>query len=491
MYVVRWFTLLRFIGIIQNRRSDRSIKELDSKLNMRDDSGMSNIEMIMAERTNAEQKDAAVELRNSILTAYANGERNFSQRNLCGIDLNGCDLSGADLSGCALNGAQLQGAILRGVNLTRADLTEANLSRADLTGSDLSWGKLSHAEMVGAKLNQVHARAANFSNVLMIRARLNDADCLGANFYGVNATAAQLDSANLECADLTRAAMMNASLCGANCSWANLSDARLNWANLSWSLLEATDLEFANLTGVNLRAANLSFANLHDAILTGADLYFANLSGACLNAEHVQAARVSSVRLTSQTYSRSGWSRELLREWQQKGAVILDFSALSKDVQNYIREGDCNLRIYFSIPITFESQLAVETLMAYQKEQTANLRILSISNEDYGGYMAFYSTKPADVEAFISALHHRIWQDDPNGFVERYMGSQKSPRVHQFDIIQQLNELSAHILQIQALVPISDDDLTKKLQARLCKDSYVPDKAQISWSHVSLPKVER
>ena len=46
-------------------------------------------------------------------------------------------------------------------------------------------------------------------------------------------------------------------------------------------------------------------------------------------------------------------------------------------------------------------------------------------------------------------------------------------------------------MQIQALVPISDDDLTKKLQARLSKDMFVPDKAEISWSHVSLPKVER
>ena len=430
-------------------------------------------------------------MRSELLSAYARGERDFSKRNLVGIDLSNCDLSGSDFSGCLLSGAKFGGSNLRKVNLSRADLTEANLSRADLTDSDLSWCKLSHAEMVGAHMNHVHARGANFSNVLMIRARLNDADCLGANFSGVNATAAQLDSANLECAVLTRAVMMNASLCGANCSWANLSDTRLNWANMSWCLLEATDLEFANLTGVNLRAANLSFANLRDAILTGADLYFANLSGAYLDAEHVQAARISSARLTSQTFTRSGWSRELLREWQQKGAVILDFSALSHDVQDFIREGECNLRMYFSIPVTFESQLAIETLIAYLGERASELRVLSISSEDYGGYVAFYSPQPPEVESFISAMHHRIWQDDQSGFVERYLSFNKTPRIPQFDIVQQLNELAAHIMQIQALVPISDDDLTKKLQARLSKDMFVPDKAEISWSHVSLPKVER
>ena len=88
-------------------------------------------------------------------------------------------------------------------------------------------------------------------------------------------------------------------------------------------------------------------------------------------------------------------------------------------------------------------------------------------------------------------MHHRIWQDDQSGFVERYLSFNKTPRIPQFDIVQQLNELAAHIMQIQALVPISDDDLTKKLQARLSKDMFVPDKAEISWSHVSLPKVER
>ena len=457
---------------------------------MRDSRGMGRFEMTVAERIEIKHASASEQMRGNLLSEYADGVRDFSQRNLAGVDLSGAVLSGADLSSCVLSGANLSGANLSGADLTRADLTGANLSHADLSGSDLSWCRLSNAELVGANLAKVHARAANFSNVLMIRARLNDSDCLGANFSGVNGTAAQFESANLECADLSGAALMNAVLCGANCSWANLTDARLNWANLSWSLLEATDLEFANMTGANLRAANLSFANLRDAILTGADLYFANLSGACLNADHVRAARVSSVRLTSQTFTRSGWSRELLREWQQRGAVILDFSALKKDVQDYIREGDCNLRMYFSIPIHFDSQLAIETLLAYITKRETGLRILSLSNEDYGGYIAFYSAEPSDVEGFIAAMHNRVWQRDLEGFkahIEKLrQSSSKGPNV---DVIQQLNELSAHIIQIQALVPISDDDLTKKLQARLSKDMYVPDKAQISWSQVALPIV--
>ena len=429
--------------------------------------------------------------RGEFLSRYGQGERNFAGWRLDGLDLGGTDLRGIDLSGASLVGTNLGGARLDGSDLTRSDLTHACLSRAILCDADLGWSKLSHAELVGTDFRRTKARAVNFTGALLLRARMNDADCLGAIMTGVNATAAQMESVNLECVDLSGSVLMNANLCGANLSWANLTDARMNWATLSWCLLEAADLENANLTGACLQAANLSFANLVGAVLTGADLYFANLSGALLPKEPIHAARISSARLTSQTYSRSLWPRALLREWQAKGAILLDFEAFPRDVQQYIREGECNLRVYFTIPVEKDYRTALEVLIFHIMHDETTLRILSIANEKGRGHVAFYSAAPEHIEAMISAIRERTWMHDGQALRQEFLDYQKRFHAPDLDIIRALNDLADHVCHIQALVPVTDEDKTAQLQARYTAQECGERRAQISWSSITLPKVGR
>ncbi len=429
--------------------------------------------------------------REEMLELYEKGERDFHDRQLDGIDLSGCSLQQINLSGSTLVGASLIGTNLNGSNLSRVDFSNSIMSRASLVECDFSWTKLSGVDLSGTDMHGSKARAAVFSNALMIRTKLNDADCLGAIMTNMNATAAQMESTNLECADLSGSSLMNANLCGANCSWANLSNARLNWAVLSWCLLEAADLENSNLTGANLQGANLSFSNLEEAIFTGADLYFANLSGALISRDQMPVARISSARLTSQTYIRSQWPKELLREWQRKGGIILDFEALPRDVQSYIREGDCNLRMYFNTPVSEQGRIALEVLIFHLLHNTNTLRILSVYNEKNKGQVAFYSPDIHDVELFISAMRGKIWQSDTNAIEKEFHNYQAASHVTDMDVIQALDDLSANIFHIQALVPVSEDDRTRVMQARLAPGDKAKKNAEITWSSVSLPKVTR
>lgn len=422
--------------------------------------------------------------RETLLAAYASGERDFHEWQLSGCDFTGCDLSGASFVDAHLNGARLNRC-----NLTRTDFSHAHMARASLSESELGWARFSHAELIGADLRRIKARAANFSNALLLRARMNEADCLGAMMQGINATAAQLESANLECADLTGASLVNANMSGANGSWANMADARLNWAIMSWCLLEAADLENANLTGAVLHSANLSFANLNDAILTGTDLYFATLSGARLPLE-LPSARITSSRLTSQTYSRSQWTRQTLKDWQQKGAILLDFESFPRDIQAYIREGDCSLRLYFTIPVEREERLALETFIHHLMHSDSKLRLLSISNEKGRGQVAFYAEDTAEVDNFVSAFRAHVWQNDPGAIEREFTDHQTPARRIDIDIIQILDDLASHVYHIQTLVPLKQEE-----QARHNNYPESPDNCEIqtgiSWTSVTMPKVCR
>lgn len=429
--------------------------------------------------------------RQGVITARQEGRKDFSGCCLDDQDLSGLDLAGCDFSGSSFSGANLSSAVLADANCSRADFSGAILSRANLSGSQLGQARLIASDLVGCDLRRASARAANLNNALLIRAKFNDADFLGANFSGANATAAQFESVNLECADFSGAALMNTTFCASTCSWTNFTNARLNWATLSWCLLEAADFENANITGANLQGANLSFANLKDVVLTGADLYFANLSGTCMPAGPLTSIRVSHASLTSQTYERSGWSRELLREWQRKGAVILDFEAFSRDVQLYIREGDCNLRIYFSKPVENNARIALEVLIWHLTHESNTLRILSVANDNTKGQVAFFSTKDADIELFISALREKTWLADRESMENDFKTYQNTSRVGNIDIIGTLNALSNAIYHIQAIVPALEDDKASKVHARLEPGECHNNKTQVSWSNITLPKVTR
>ena len=428
--------------------------------------------------------------RETLLEAYQKGERQFCNMDLSEMDLSGVDLSNSDFSGSILHKTNFSGSKLTGACFSKADLQHSTLSRAHLEESDLGWCNVSEADLVGADLHACHAQAALFSGALLIRANLCDADCLGCNFSGANAMAAQFQETNLECADFSGATLTNTDFRGCNASWANFSRTRLNWANFNWSQIEAANFEGANMTGVNLQAANLSFSNLIHTNLLSADAYYTIFSGSLLPSFPKDLANVSCARITYQTMNRSQWTKEMLRSWQNHGASIVDFEAFPTDVQNFIREGNCNLRVTFSLPIRDLEQQALEVLIEHLFGHQPDFHILSILHDNFISTVAFRSDSDAVTDTFVEALQKRVWLN-PNvaEAIDRVYQERMKTRKKDSKLMPKMNRilsnLSEHIAHVQALVNVSEDDRIKQLAERLEVEESVPTaKKQLTWSSV-------
>ncbi len=430
--------------------------------------------------------------REELIEAYARGERDFSELALNGIDLSGLDLSEINLSNSNLNGANLVGTNFSKANLTKADISGAAASRANFSDAEMGWCLCVGTDLIGADFRRVTAQGTNFTNALGIRAHFDEADCLGAIFTNMNAMAAQFTEANLECADMTQANLSNALMEGVNAPWCNFNEARLNWANLSWAQLEAASFEGANLTGACLRAANLSFANLSKSFLLSADAYFANLSGTMIAGGRTGIANVSSARITYQTFSRSEWTREDLREWQNRGASILDFEAFPKDVQDFIRQGRSNLHITFSTPVRVEEQSALESLIFLLFGDDPKFRILSVDHDQMTSTVAFRADHDEDIERFTTAIRKCTWRLQQEVMLLAYRerclhaDSTQGSIYARRDIISILNRLCNNVMHIQALVPVDEDDHIRIIAEQMADASLTPpDKTSVTWSSVS------
>ena len=90
--------------------------------------------------------------RDELLSAYAEGRRDFSGANLEGANLAGAILRGANLAGAILRGANVEGANLVGANLRGANLRGANLRGANLVDANLEDANLAGANLWGAIL---------------------------------------------------------------------------------------------------------------------------------------------------------------------------------------------------------------------------------------------------------------------------------------------------------------------------------------------------
>lgn len=435
--------------------------------------------------------------REAILEAYERGERQFCNLDLSEVDLSGVDLSKSDFSGSTLHKTNFTGSTLSGSCFSKADLQHATLSRAHLDEAELGWSNVSEADLVGADLHGCHAQAALFSGALLIRANFTEADCLGVNFSGANAMAALFQEANLECADFSGATLSNADLRGCNASWANFSRTRLNWANLNWAQIEAANFEGANMTGANLQAANLSFSNLLHTNLLSADAYYTVFSGCLLPQSPREMANASCARITYQTMTRSQWTKDMLRAWQDRGAAILDFEAFPTDVQNFLREGVCNVRITFSLPIRDLEQQALEVLSEHLFGHQPDFHILSVHHDNFISTVAFRTGSDEATDMFVQALQKRIWSSpDSAEAIERVYEERMKRRKKDTKLLPKMNRvltnLSEHIAHVQALVNVGEDDHIKQLSARLEAEEQPVSaaKKQISWSNV-FRRIER
>lgn len=123
--------------------------------------------------------------KESLLSSYSDGRRDFSQKDVSSQDLQKANLSevnfhhsrmikinlqGADLSSTDFTGCDLRQAMLRNANLVRSYLTSANLEGADLRGADLSYANFKKTKLQGANLC-----GANLSNASITEEQLDQA----------------------------------------------------------------------------------------------------------------------------------------------------------------------------------------------------------------------------------------------------------------------------------------------------------------------------
>ena len=126
--------------------------------------------------------------RDTLLSAYRSGRRDFAQKdismqNLTKANLSGANfhhsrmikisLQGADLSSSDFTGCDLRQSMLRNANLGRSYLSSANLEGADLRGANLSYAQFRNTKLKGANLCGANLSHASISEEQLAQAKTN------------------------------------------------------------------------------------------------------------------------------------------------------------------------------------------------------------------------------------------------------------------------------------------------------------------------------
>ena len=101
--------------------------------------------------------------REDVLSAYEQGERDFSAWNLANVNLSRVDLSGANFTGANFTGSNLSGANFTGANFTRVNFTEASLRSSNFRRVNFAEANLSGADLRGADLNLTNFKEAKYN----------------------------------------------------------------------------------------------------------------------------------------------------------------------------------------------------------------------------------------------------------------------------------------------------------------------------------------
>lgn len=111
----------------------------------------------------------------TLLMAYANGRKDFSNQKLNQLNLAYSNLSGSKFSNCQLINANLENANLTKVNFYRCDLSGAILQKANLQQTYLHKANLENADLRGADLRQADLTSSNLRGANLCGADLTDA----------------------------------------------------------------------------------------------------------------------------------------------------------------------------------------------------------------------------------------------------------------------------------------------------------------------------
>ena len=126
--------------------------------------------------------------KETLLSSYASGRRDFANKdislqnlqkaNLSGSNFHHCrmikiNFQGADLSSTDFTGCDLRQGMLRNANLGRSYLSDANLEGTDLRGADLSYAHCKGTKLKGANLCGANLTNANITEEQLALAKTN------------------------------------------------------------------------------------------------------------------------------------------------------------------------------------------------------------------------------------------------------------------------------------------------------------------------------
>lgn len=242
-----------------------------------------------------------------LLAAYAEGRREFRDRNLSRIVLPDAALADIDFQETRLDFGDLRASDLRNANLRDALLWGVDLRHASLVGANLHGADFGGAFMEGVDLRNSTGKRVGLSFCHLNDAMLSGLDIERVNLYGAHLIGARLDGAKLQNGTLRTANLERADLTNADLQGADLEAADLNHAVLRNAKLDGCDLSGANLRGADLRGCSLVGANLEGAHLDGAQL-----KGADFDRAHMAGATPGGLRRTLGTPSPDPLQRQTL-----------------------------------------------------------------------------------------------------------------------------------------------------------------------------------
>jgi uncharacterized protein YjbI with pentapeptide repeats len=211
----------------------------------------------------------------------------YAYRDLTGRDFSGKNLDGVDFTHAKLRGANFSGASLKGAEFDHADCEEANFAGAALDR---------------ASFQETRCRAANFTDASAVDARFVKTDLSAASAARLAADRAEWDEAALPGASLRGARLQgglikNLSASGLDAEGADFSDANCMDCDFSGANFRGANWKTALISGARLEGADLRAANLNETTmmggtrLTGADLSGANLKGGDFRAVDARQSR--------------------------------------------------------------------------------------------------------------------------------------------------------------------------------------------------------
>lgn len=211
------------------------------------------------------------------------------------------------------------------------------------------------------------------------------------DFSGADLRGCTFEALSLKGAVLTRAVARGVDFTGAS-----LAGARLDGAMLAEAVLRGADLRYAHLNDAALVAVELD----------GARLDFADLQGAYLYGASGRPSGRTGARISAETFRRSKWTPAELWDWEQAGAVLVDFEALPVTVRDWFlmrREG---LLLYFATPLAPVDHMMLHgVITAWRRAHvTSDLRLVDVQERDGVSLVRVQSSRPDDLVSIAEAL---------------------------------------------------------------------------------------